>query len=304
MGKTVRNPDFFLVGAPKCGTTAMTRYLSEHPQIFMSYRKEVHFYGSDLKKIPHEFFVLDEQRYLWLFAAARQDQLLGDASVMYLYSKSAPHEIKAANPDAKILVMLRNPVDVMYSHHSQLYWGGYEDLEDFEEALRAEPARRKGEQVPPGAMMQESLYYRDIVKFSEHVKRYFDVFGRDRVHVILFDDLKADTKEIYDRTLDFLGVGPAERESFRVVNPNKAPRFRVIQRWVRRPPLPARLALNLLPDHLRFWGLAKIARVNTKFVPRPPMTPELRAQLLSEFEPEVARLGELIDRDLGHWCGA
>lgn len=296
-----KRPDFFIVGAPKSGTTAMADYLGQHPQIFMCYRKEMHFFGKDLTKTQHEFFVLDEARYLWMFREARPGQRMGEASVMYLMSKCAAKEIREFNPDAQIIIMLRKPVDMLYAYHSQLLWGTYEDIPDFKEALRAEPARRRGERIPRCAMMQESLYYREVAKYAEQVERYLDVFGRDRVLVLLYDELKADPATCYRRTLEFLGLQPMDLPDYRVINRNKVLRSRLLGELLQRQPFAMRLGLRLLPDHMRYRLLWLISRLNSRIEKRSPIPERFQAELLSEFAPEVERLGKLLSQDLRHW---
>src|SRR5882672_1680365 len=112
----MRKPDCFIVGAPRCGTTAMYTYLGQHPEIFMSARKEPHFFGTDLSSPA---LVRDEQQYLSLFAKAQNEKRAGEASVFYLYSQRAAREIHAFCPSARIIIMLRNPVEMMYSLHSR-----------------------------------------------------------------------------------------------------------------------------------------------------------------------------------------
>jgi hypothetical protein len=113
MSASARKPDFFIVGAPKTGTTATCHCLGQHPEIFMRHRKEVHLFGSDPTKIPHEIFVLDKRRYLSYFARASGKARLGESSVMYFYSRGAAREITQFYPDARIIIMLRNPVDTL-----------------------------------------------------------------------------------------------------------------------------------------------------------------------------------------------
>jgi hypothetical protein len=119
----MRKPDFFIVGAPKSGTTAMYFYLKQHPEIFMPERKELHFFGSDFFA-PH--FVRDLKDYLKFFEGADNKKRIGEASPWYLYSKRAAFEIKEFNPDADIIIMLRNPVDMMYSLRETLRKKGIE----------------------------------------------------------------------------------------------------------------------------------------------------------------------------------
>ena len=138
----MRRPDFFIVGAPKCGTTAMNDYLKDHPELFIPARKKLHFFGSDLELRRSRR--ITTQEYLSYFALARAEKRLGEASVWYLYSQRAAAEIKAFSPAARIIIMLRNPVDMMYSMHSQRLYSGKQDIRDFAEALEVEEERRQG----------------------------------------------------------------------------------------------------------------------------------------------------------------
>jgi hypothetical protein len=292
-------PDFYIVGAFKSGTTALYDYLRPHPDVFMPFHKEPLFFGDDLTR---RYGRMSRRQYEALFAAARPGQRIGEASAWYLYSRSAASEIRAAAPEAQIIVMLRNPVDVMHAQHSQLLFNVEEDIADFREALEAEPARRRGERLPPGPLRVENLYYRESVRFGEQLRRYFDAFGRDRVMVVVHDDFRDDTPGVYRRALDFLGVDPSFAPSFVISNPNKRVRFRALQRLVYQPPGPL---LKLVPVIRRF-PLAhavrdRVLRMNSSAQHRRPMDPELRQELLREFAPQIRELGELIGRDLSAW---
>ena len=160
----MKRPDTFVVGAFKSGTTALYEYLRAHPQIFMCVPKEPMYFGADLTP---RYRRMTEQEYLALFADAQPGQRAGEASPWYLYSHSAPAEIAHFAPDARIIVMLRNPVDVMHAQHGQLVFNRREDITDFAAALEAEPARRRGERIPGDAIRPEALYYRHSVHFAE-----------------------------------------------------------------------------------------------------------------------------------------
>src|SRR6185437_4623850 len=136
--------------------------------------KEPLFFGDDLTR---RYGRMTRPQYEALFADAKPGQRIGEASAWYLYSRSAAEEIKAAAPAGQIIVMLRNPVDVMYAQHSQLLFNVEEDIVDFGEALAAEPARRRGERLPAGPLRVENLYYRESVQFAEQLQRYFEAFG-------------------------------------------------------------------------------------------------------------------------------
>jgi len=292
-------PDFFIVGAFKAGTTALYDYLRQHPQVFMPFHKEPLFFGDDLSR---RYGRMSVDEYLALFADARVGQRVGEASAWYLYSRSAAREISAFAPEAQIIVMLRNPVDVMYAEHSQLLFNVEEDLIDFDAALDAEPARRRGEHLPPGPLRVETLYYRESVRFAEQLARYLDVFGPERIHVVLYDDFRDATAATYRGVLEFLGVDPEFQPELAVRNPNRRARFGLLQRAVYQPPGPV---LRLVPWLRRFPLVHTIRRgvlrLNSSAVRRPPMNPALRRQLLDEHADEIRRLGRLIGRDLSGW---
>jgi sulfotransferase family protein len=298
----VKRPDVFIVGAFKAGTTALYEYLRAHPQVFMSVPKEPMYFGADLTP---RYARMTEAEYLQLFADARADQHAGEASPWYLYSIDAAREIRAFNADARPIVMLRNPVDVMYAQHSQLVFNQREDLTDFADALAAEDDRRAGRRVPKAAIRPEALFYRHSVRFAEQLERYFDVFGRDGVHVVVFDDLVADTRAVYRATLEFIGADPAFEVNLSIYNPNRTARSGRLSRLVFAPPRPLRAAVGTL----RRMPLAHRIRdalvsANSRETKRASMDPELRRRLTVEFRPQVAELGESIGRDLSAWSEA
>ena len=298
----MRKPDFFLVGAPRCATTSMVACLGEHPQIFVPFRKDTHFFGSDLTKhARNPWFILDESKYLSLFELVRDDQTVGDVSVMYLYSKRAAAEIKAFNSRAKILIQLRNPIDMMYSHHGQHLLAVSEDMEDFQEALALEPDRRRGRRIPRYALMPEALFYRETARYAEQVCRYFEQFGRENVHVVIYDDIQRDLAKMYAGVLQFLGVDPTFQPPFQSLNRYRKVRSRFLQGLVMKPPVPLRALLSLVPDRPRCAMLLKLAYWNSVEASRPPLSPELRHRLCWELADEVDRLSKLLDRDLSHW---
>ncbi len=301
--KQETRPNFFIVGAPRAGTTSMDEYLRQHPEIFVPYVKEAHFFGRDLTKIPHPFFVLQQEDYLKLFRKARDYKAIGETSVMYLYSKTAAQEIKAFSPTAKIIIMLRNPVDMIYSHHSHLYWAGYEPIRDFAQALAAEPLRKQGIQVPPHANLREALFYRDTARYSGQIMRYIKIFGEENVHIVIFDDLKENLPGEYEKILSFLGVRKDFRPKFHIANANKEPRIPWLMPYIQNPPQVIQKLLGLLPHRMALLILQKAAALDTRMTSRPPMPSELRKRLIDEFVPEVERIEKLLKRDLPHWKG-
>lgn len=300
----MRKPDFFIVGAPKCGTTALYEYLKQHPDIFMSEEKELNYFGSDLR---HNYPRPTNEKYFNYFRKAKNEKRIGEASVEYLCSKRAAYEIKEFSPSANIIIMLRNPVEMIFSLHSQLLYNCNEDITDFEAALNAESERRCGKRLPKYRTAPlEYLYYGDIAKYSEQVKRYFDVFDRKNVHIIIFDDFKYNTAEVYKDTLHFLNVDDGYSIDFKIVNPYKRSRSKIINNFlsniVNHPPLVKRLCKILIPHNSgRKRLLRELRKWNTKYDTKPFMKAELRKRLQIEFTPDIEHLSKLLDRNLTHW---
>ena len=297
-----RRPNFFIVGAPKCGTTSMYEYLRQHPQVFMPERKEPHFLAPELEgKWP--WGVRDEADYLALFKDAGDATRIGEASVWYLYSPEAARHIREFSPDALIIAMLRNPVDMLYSLHWQYVRDGEEDIRDFGVALAAENDRRSGRRIPRAARFVRGLFYSVIPCYTEQLRRYFDVFGRERVHIIVFDDLKADAGGVYRQVVDFLGITRDFVPEFVIANPaTTLPRMPFAGFVLSHPRLHA-IAQAVLPLALRKC----VGPVVNKFRRTPshsPMDPAVRSRLREHFAPEVEKLSRLLDRDLTHWSRA
>lgn len=302
MAMNQRKPDFFIVGAPKCGTTAMNDYLRQHPHIFMPERKDISYFGMDLK---FGGLRISREEYLSLFQEANGVLRIGESSVWYLYSRTAAQEIKSFSPSASIIVMLRNPVDMLYAQHSQFLYNCNEDIPDFETALEAEQVRKQGERIPRQSHFVEGLFYHETGKYSEQIERYFDVFGRENVHVILYDDFKQDTAKAYEDTVAFLGVASSFRPIFQIINPSKTLRSRRLQELlVAPPPVLTKIFKQVTPSSLQGYFLKRLKRLNTQYTSRPALDPVLRRRLQVEFEPEVQRLSDLLGRDLSSWSSA
>ena len=296
----MRKPDFFIVGAPKCGTTAMNDYLQAHPEIFIPAKKEIHFFGADLQ-FQRPRVTLPE--YLSYFAPVQREKRVGEASVWYLYSQQAAAEIKSFSPAARILIMLRNPVDMMYSLHSQRLYNDNENLVNFEEALAAEADRRQGKRLYQNALNTMGFFYRAAATYTPQVQRYFEVFGREQVHVIIFDDFTEATDEVYCQTCEFLAVDSKFQPEFRIVNANKGVHSSALRSFLRYPQEPVRWLQQLWSlSPVRLGLRSKIRQLNTRYESRSPLDPELRRRLQAEFAPEVERLSALLRRDLSHWC--
>ncbi len=304
-------PNFFIVGAPKCGTTSLHEYLQRHPDVFMPFYKEPHYFGSDLEGSRFRQFRGRPQRYLKLFGDARGEKRIGESSPWYLFSRRAAEEIRAYDPQAKIIIMLRNPVDMMYSMWSQFRYSGNEQIETFEEALAAEPERRQGQRIRRAAHCISGLFYRDMARFCEQVPRYFELFGRDNVKVVIFDDFKSNTAAIYREVLEFLDIDSDFQTTFDVVNPNKEVRLE----WLQKLIVSSGFSLMLLKDRLTYLATTHsllpfsyrtrtvkgVIAAYTKYERRSPLTADLRQRLARDFQSDIDKLSDLLGRDLSHW---
>jgi len=311
-----RRPNLFVVGAPKSGTTALWTYLRRHPEIYTAGPqdldsdlpaaggKEFQYFGSDLPSNIADRLSLES--YLAAFATATDERYLLDASPMYLCSMRAATEIAEFSPDARAIAILRNPVDMMYSLHAEALFQGDEDIPDFAEALAAEDDRRQGRRIPPtcqGALW--SLRYRDVASYADQVERFYDALGRERVHVVVFDDFAADPDTSYRDILAFLGLDVVEEQlpEFAVRNAHKAPRSQRTVRMLRNPPPALRTLVRAVVRNQatrRALGFRAL-ELNADRRPRPSMPPDLRRMLQDDVAADVRRLGLLLGRDLSAW---
>lgn len=289
-----RLANFFIIGAPKCGTTALWEYLDTHPHIFMPPMKEPHFYNLD--QAYHA--VENREAYAALFAdAPATAKILGEASVWYLYSKVAVPEILKVVEDPRFVVMLRNPVDMFPSLHEQLTVSGRETIQDPEAAWAAQERRRRGIDVPKNCVEPLHLQYHDVCSLGGQLQRLLAVAPRERVHWILFDDFARNTHAEYLKVLAFLGLEDDGRDAFPRINSAKALRSRPLQRLIRivrrlKRATGIRASLGLVD---------RMKHVNIDYRDRAPLRPEFRAELMRAFTDDILKLEQITGRDLSAW---
>ena len=268
--------------------------------------KEPHYFARDINRRYEEHvgrripsLIWDEARYLELFADAGDAAVRGESSVYYLYSEVAAEEIAGFAPDARIVVMLREPADFLYSLHGRLRSMGDEDR-PFAEALELEQARARGEQLPRTARFPEILRYSWYARYVENLERFLGLFGPERVLVILFEEYRSEKERLWGEVQDFLGVERAELPGDEYVNPHQEPRsvgltvfLRERVHWLDDPPhgSPWSLALRVRRKLYR-----QLERFNWRDTKRPPMDPELRARLRETYRPEAERVAALLGR--------
>jgi hypothetical protein len=266
----------------------------------MSKRKEPQFFASDVLGYQRASTTLE--KYLSNFDHAVGKSRIGEASTAYLASRTAPQEILDFNPSAQAIIMVRNPVDVICAEHSERVFGGTEHITRFELAFNAQETRywRSG---PFRGQPVHGLDYRAVTRFSEQIRRYFDLFGRERVRVILFDDFVISPGIVYETVLSFLGLQPDGRHNFEVANQNRRARSPQLQKLLRHPPR-GLLRLKRLFPKLGREVRATAERFNVVHEVRPTLDATFRQRLEKEYTPEVHRLEELLGRPLDHWLSA
>ena len=182
-GYEMKRPNFFIVGAPKSGTTALYEYLLGHPNVFMPRLKEPHYFACDRSETIS--FVRSFKEYLDLFKDATDTQLaIGEASTSYLYLKTPIRRIFDFDPNAKLIAMVRNPIEVSYAYHGWMILAFNEDERDFEKAWQLQNARKKGAHIPRICHEPFWLQYADVAKVGEQIEWLLSCFALDQVKII------------------------------------------------------------------------------------------------------------------------
>ncbi len=239
---SVRKANLFIVGAPKCGTTAWLEYLRTHPDIFFPDSKEDCFFALDL---PRFRFKHSEADYSELFRDSGDAKVIGEASAMYLFSEAAAQGIRRYNPDAKILIFLRDQEEYLPSLHNQFLWEFSEEIEDFETVWRLSGSRPP-ETVPKTCLEPKTLDYAAMGRFHEQVERYLAAFPTERVMVVRFKEWVADPRATYLEILNFLGLEDDGRREFPPINQGLTYRSRRAVRFISYPPDLARKFVRLV----------------------------------------------------------
>ena len=290
-------PRAFVVGAPRCGTTALCNFLGQHPDIFMPYVKEPHYFGSDLTT-RRGFPTLES--YLTLFRDG-QGKLCMEGSTWYLYSRCAAQELFEFDPDAKIIIMIRNPTELVRSWHAHALLAGVQDQTRLEDALALEDERRQGKALPPNSP-REKLLYTDIPRFTEQIERYQKVFSPEQLHIITYDDFKEDNAAVVADTFSFLGVDPSFVPIFDKINASgevKSPLFRTLLEH--QPESVRKLIRTVIPRRLRTDIKQRLRQLNTGYPSQNPVDGNVEQRLKETFQGEVASVSNLLGRDLTSW---
>lgn len=293
-----RYPNLFVAGAAKAGTTTWYEVLGKHPDVFMPEIKEPRFLNPD---VTYDYRVETEEAYLALYEDATDEARLGDASPWYLYSEEAPRRIRERVDDPRVVVVLRDPVERIYSLHGQMLMTGAECIEDFREALEAEEARRRGERLPRRVEPREALYYREAALYAPHVRRFLDAFDEDELLFVRFEDFADDPEAVYREICEFADVDPTVDPEIPASNPHQEIRSTSFREFVRDPPQPVQKVTALFPIAWRDRLREVLKGLNREETERDPLDPDLRRELVEHCRPDVEEVEDLLGWDLEAW---
>lgn len=301
----MRKPNLFIVGAAKSGTTSLYYYLKQHSDIYMSPLKEPKFFSVNANKFPHNGpgdDVVDRtviktlEDYLNLFSQAKNEKYLGEASADYLYFHEivAP-KLKAFNPESKIIIILRNPVDRAFSAYKHLVRDGRETL-SFREALRQEKERIKNN-------YEFIWYYVDVGFYFNHVSTYIHLF-RDNVKVILYDDLVSNPFQTLCDLYNFLGINQYIPDSINPYNVSYIPKVKSLENFLDDYNHPVKKFLR--PIVLKTLGKGLTEQIINYIKKRNliSLDKKTRKFLIRLYQEDILKLQELIQKDLSRWLNS
>jgi hypothetical protein len=293
-----RVTDFFIAGAPKCGTTALFDYLASHPGAYIPPCKEPNYFCTDLALSGTRTL----SDYQALYASAPSRALTGDASSMYLYSAVAIKQIMAHNPAAKIIVMLRHPVEAAVSLYSARRGHGHENATDFGRAWQLQAGRLEGRGLPPGWPDAKTLQYGAIYRYAPQLHRLLDQVERTQCLFLVYEEFFAEPRRQLGQVLEFLNL-PSEpaRTSFPTINPTLGTRSHRLQRFLVAPPswlTTLAMPLHRLAHaaHLHPWRT--LQRLNQYPGGKPTLSEPFRRKLENYFAADVAQSEALLGRKL------
>ncbi|MDP2213493.1 sulfotransferase [Phenylobacterium sp.] len=300
-------PNTFIIGAPKCGTTALAQYLADHPDVFVCYPKEPSYWSSDLQRYDSAVALPSLNAYLKLFEGARRSdaKVVIDASTRYIFSEVAVRRILEFDPLAKFIVMLRNPIEIAHAYHMEKLFNSTEDIEDFSAAWLAQVDRERGERLPPACVEPKELQYGRIASIGSQLEALLAIVKPEMVYIGFQEDLRRNPLECYRGVLQFLGLEFDGRTHFPEVGASRRHRLAKLGQYYQQPPgwlkpfvrLAKRFVQRDLPPS--FKEVIKSSLVKRQ--PRDPIEDGLRASLAAYFAEEVGIIERITGRDLLHW---
>lgn len=291
------NINLFIIGTHKAGTSALSNILNQHDDICF-YQHECHHFEKDLilqyalntkdKKKIYRNYPVSKEQYISLFKPDKQYKYYGDKTPSYIVSETSALEIFNYNPDAKIIFILREPISYMYSLHSQNLYNGYENIEDFETALRLENERKIGKSLTlKGLQHKYMLMYRKRIKYIEQINRYVKLFPKHNIKCVIYEEYKNSNKKVIEDIENFLGINHYENYFFNTVNVSK----KRINGWLYKLSSPFSSILHAILPNKWYKNMQNVLRKRTiKEIERNPINKELKESLKNEIRPMVIEL--------------
>ncbi len=295
-------PDFLVIGAARSATTALCDSLAQHPDVFMCVPKEPHFFamqgrrpdfrGPGDEAMINSRTVFRPDDYLSLFDGCADSHVAGEGSVSSLYYGRAAQRIRSHVPRARLICILRDPSERAWSAFQYMRSRCYEPLDDCREALRDEPRRIREN-------WHHIWHYREMGFYHRQLSVYFELFDREQILVLMFDDFRQDHDEVLARCFRHLGVN----HTYQAVNrpsgvvSGEPKRRRLGKLLARQNPIKD-IMRPLVPRSLRQAVWRRIARANLR---KKPIPADVRAELAAGYRTDILRLQELLDRDLSSW---
>lgn len=291
------SPNFFIIGAPKTGTTSLAAWLSKHPEIFMATPKEPRFFSPDIVPVQYT-----EQAYLELFRnASSSHKAIGEASVTYLRSQEAIPSILERWPQSRFIVCIRSPIEMAISLHSQRYYAGVEPEKDFSKAWKLQEKRRTGFGLPPQSKDYPNLYeYGWMCRLGEQLRNLYSYAPKENIIVIESNNLR-NSNQTYTEILDFLGVSKQHMPAPLTLNEAKRPIIPKLNRALR--------ALSLLKKryfpNIKLGGVtAKILELSSTSKEKTEISENLREELNDYFHDDIILMSNILNKDYTHYIEA
>jgi hypothetical protein len=301
----MKKVDFFIAGNLKSGTTTYYGLLKQNPEIFVPEYKEPKFFCTDLHRESDEFHgrqvnypIRTIERYNQLYEDAKEGQLLGDCSPHYTFSKEAAKNIYEYNPEAKIIIFLREPVSFLRSLHFDSLHALNETEEDFLKALELEEDRKRGKNIPPKISAPSYLYYSDWVKYKEQIERFVDLFGKENVKIVFLKEIIEDERRVYRDILKFVGVNNVDFNPDFLINKNSSRkvRFGFILKALKHSKF-WDIAYKLIPVKMYSFLERIFNRIFFKKANKPQLAKEDLITLKKKYYPEVKVLNDYLNKN-------
>ncbi|MBA2441357.1 MAG: sulfotransferase [Rubrobacter sp.] len=293
-------PNFAVIGAAKSGTTALYEYLKQHPDVYMSPQKETNFFAFEGREVGFrgpgdegisQSSITEIATYRAQFAGVAGETAIGEASPWYLYLPGTAGSLRRHVPDARLIVLLRNPVDRAFSSYLHLVKDGREKL-SFEEGLEAEEAR-----IEQG--WEPLWHYKRAGLYTAQVKRFLELFGRNRMRFYLYDDFAADVGSVVKDVYEYLDVDSSFLpDTSTKHNITGVPRNRLLWRLLRGPNLVESTAKLFIPPRLQHELKLRVVQGLLK---KPVLRLNTRRELARGYRKDVLHLQDLIGLDLSRW---